>query len=93
MRGRCSRIITRGARLLCALALIALLDCPEGVFAQTTITEFPIPTGSSFPEWITTGPDGALWFTETGSGKIGRSTTAGAITEYHSPIPTPTQRG
>lgn len=34
---------------------------------------------------ITTGPDGALWFTETVAGKIGRITTAGVITEYALP--------
>jgi hypothetical protein len=31
---------------------------------------------------ITAGPDGALWFAETGSGKIGRITTGGTITEF-----------
>jgi virginiamycin B lyase len=33
-----------------------------------------------------TGPDGALWFTEQGGGKIGRITTAGVITNEY-PIP------
>jgi virginiamycin B lyase len=32
------------------------------------------------------GPDGALWFTETGRDRIGRMTTSGAITDY--PVPT-----
>ena len=45
-----------------------------------TITEFPLPTASSGPDFITAGPDGALWFTEHGASKIGRITTAGAIT-------------
>ena len=27
-------------------------------------TEFPLPTANSYPYAITTGPDGALWFTE-----------------------------
>src|SRR5262249_47436072 len=36
---------------------------------------------------ITTGPDGALWFTEANSNKIGRITTAGMITNEF-PIPT-----
>ena len=40
-----------------------------------------IPTASSF-NGITAGPDGALWFTEYGTNKIGRITTAGAITEF-----------
>ena len=39
------------------------------------------------PTDIVSGPDGALWFTETRGDKIGRITTKGQITEY--PIPTP----
>ena len=34
------------------------------------------------PFGITAGPDGAWWFTEYGSDKIGRMTTTGALTEY-----------
>jgi len=36
----------------------------------------------SSPGSITTGPDGALWFTEGGANKLGRITTAGAFTEF-----------
>jgi len=55
--------------------------------AQTvTITEYAVPTSSSGPVSITSGPDGALWFTESDGNKIGRITTAGAITEYAVPI-------
>ncbi len=50
------------------------------------ITEFPLPSANSLPSGITVGPDGNLWFTETGANKIGRITTAGVITEF--PIPT-----
>ena len=50
-----------------------------------TITEYPIPTASSQPNGITTGPDGALWFTELNTNKIGRVTTSGAFTEYTIP--------
>lgn len=51
------------------------------------ITEFPLPpTGNAVPVRIAAGPDGAMWFTESNSNKIGRITTKGAITEY--PIPT-----
>ena len=46
----------------------------------------PLPTANSNPYGITTGPDGALWFTEENGNKIGRITTAGVITEF----PTPT---
>ena len=51
------------------------------------ITEFDIPTPVGRPfAAIAVGPDGNLWFTELFGNKIGRITTAGAITEY--PIPT-----
>lgn len=51
-----------------------------------TVTEYATPN-SLFEPSITTGSDGALWFTEgvTGSGQqqgIGRITTAGTITQY-----------
>jgi virginiamycin B lyase len=64
----------------------------SGVF-----TEYLLPgisfNGTSYtgpvldePFSIVAGPDGALWFTEYGTDKIGRITTAGAFTEF--PLPT-----
>ena len=53
-----------------------------GVAGAATITEFAIPTPNSGPAGITAGPDGALWFTESSTNKIGRITTDGAITEF-----------
>jgi hypothetical protein len=50
------------------------------------VAEYPVPTPNSEPFGIAAGPDGALWFTESGADKIGRITTAGAVTEF--PIPT-----
>jgi streptogramin lyase len=47
-------------------------------------TEYPIPSGSD-PQYIASGPDGALWFTEYGTRKIGRITTSGTLTEYTQP--------
>jgi streptogramin lyase len=45
-------------------------------------TNFPLPSPSSFPNGITLGSDGALWFAETGANQIGRIATSGAITEF-----------
>src|ERR1700722_955905 len=60
-----------------------LVLCASVLFAnQSAITEYPVPTANSQPESIALGPDGALWFTETAGNKIGRITTAGAVTEY-----------
>jgi hypothetical protein len=55
------------------------------------ITEFALPNPNAQPGGITTGPGGALWFTEAScvreqssrcivGNKIGRITTAGAVT-------------
>jgi len=44
------------------------------------ITLFPLPQ-SGTPTDITTGPGGALWFTEFAGNRLGRITTAGAIDE------------
>ena len=56
------------------------------------MTDFPIvlperPSGVGAAQDITTGPDGALWFTDTGANAIGRMTLDGTATEF--PIPTP----
>ncbi len=51
------------------------------------ITEYPVPTASSSPFGIVTGPDGALWFTEATANQIGRiDPTTHVVTEY--PVPT-----
>ena len=73
------RSITR----LCAwsIGLLVLLLAPATAAA---IDEFPAPGG---PSGLTSGPDGALWFTEETGNKIGRMTTGGAVTNE---IPVPT---
>jgi virginiamycin B lyase len=60
-----------------------------------TMSEFPLPTtegnrigdplAGAVPSGITAGPDGAMWFTESGADQIGRITGDGTITEY--PLP------
>lgn len=49
---------------------------PAGV-----VTQFPIGV-SVGPESIAWGPDGNIWFTEFWTGRIGRMTPAGTITEF-----------
>src|SRR6266849_6710047 len=51
------------------------------ITTQGQITEFALSTWAH-PTGITTGPDGALWFTESNLDKIGRITTQGRITEF-----------
>jgi streptogramin lyase len=58
-----------------------------------TVTEFPIPTPNSEPLRITVGPDGNLWFGESGANKIGRITPAGVLTEFPTTAPMPDSPG
>ena len=63
-------------------------NCAYGIGridALGTIIEWDVPTAASAPEDIVLGSDGALWFSERNTSKIGRITTAGVITEY--PVP------
>jgi sugar lactone lactonase YvrE len=69
---------TRRIFRLLAILLLGLALPARG----QQITEFPTPSRLSDPVFITLGPDGALWFTESGLGKIGRITTNGVITEF-----------
>ncbi|MDB5397763.1 MAG: putative antibiotic hydrolase [Rhodospirillales bacterium] len=65
---------------LAAMALFSTV--PAGA---VSITEFPGVLAGTGPNVITLGPDGALWYTEFGSSKIGRITTAGVVTEFATP--------
>jgi streptogramin lyase len=56
-----------------------------------TITEFDLPPQSVYPNAITAGPDGNVWFTE--QGKIGRITPAGAVTTFDLATSTTEARG
>jgi virginiamycin B lyase len=81
----------RAARLLAPLiGLVAALALPASAAA---IDEFPLPTPGSCPGGMTAGPDGALWFSEEGTSRIGRMTATGAfageVTIPNSANPTP----
>jgi virginiamycin B lyase len=86
---------------LAALGLVLLTA--SGGSAAPALTEFALPNSNSNPNDITTGPDGALWFTEEGAfdmnrnplgpSKIGRITTGGAITEFATPAANSDPRG
>lgn len=56
---------------------------PAGGMTQFSLRHVPI-NGES--EDLVIGPDGNLWFPETGANAIGRITPAGAVTEF--PLPT-----
>jgi virginiamycin B lyase len=71
---------------LMALLMVLYVRATAQSGAYNKIIEYPVPTDSSYPAEITSGPDGALWFAEYDANKIGRITTSGLITEY--PVPT-----
>jgi len=50
------------------------------------LTEFPVATPGDLDD-LTAGPDGAVWFTDSGRNEIGRISTAGAITKFAVPTP------
>lgn len=58
--------------------------------SSPTVTSFTVPTRHADPEGITVGPDGALWFTESGASQVGRlfppssSDPSPAVTEFPS---------
>jgi len=70
-----------------ALAFTEYADNIGIITTSGGIGEYPIPTASSNPLYITTGPDGNLWFTEHDANQIGRMNSSGVATEF--PIPTP----
>ena len=49
--------------------------------AGVVTAEYPTLTPNTYPTQITTGADGALWFTEA-IGQVGRITGTGLVTEY-----------
>jgi streptogramin lyase len=59
----------------------------------STITEFALPPlsfGGSFGATaITGGPDGNVWFTDPVAGTVGRITPTGQVTEFSTPINSP----
>lgn len=71
-------------RFLTCLVLALLPAALTSLLAQT-ITEFPVLTPHADIHGMTVGPDGALWFNESGVQKIGRITTGGVVTEF--PVP------
>jgi streptogramin lyase len=71
IRSRASRIAAASQKIGGAVGAFAVvLGLTVADASAQAITEFPINEIISDPNGITTGPDGALWFTEYESGKI-----------------------
>src|ERR1051326_3495867 len=74
-----SRIPSAALSILCG---IFLAFAAMSAWAAGPITQFSIPTQDALPLGIGAGPDGNVWFCETGRSEIGRITPAGVITEF-----------
>lgn len=71
--------------LLASLYLIPSSILQHQAYAQSalTTTEFPLPSGYTGANNITSGPDGNLWFTDGDSpSKIGKITPSGVVTIF-----------
>jgi streptogramin lyase len=77
-----AQTIGRCATALGVALVIATLSSASAGAAAGTITEYPIPVETT-PYGIATGPDGKIWFVDsgnhTGGASIGRMATSGAI--------------
>jgi streptogramin lyase len=87
---RVRRPIVISLLLVVAMALASFL--PANAVAsspvpgpEVSMTGYDLADAQSNPQGITSGPDGALWFTEAYGNKIGRITTSGTISEYAVP--------
>lgn len=88
-RGRTSIVGLVGLILTLVGATVVVAGAPavsaapqDGVPPQAGVsTEYPLAAGD-LPRGITVGPDGALWFANSGSGSIGRVTTDGTFSTF-----------
>ncbi len=74
------------AKVGTAAAVLLFLTVTVTAVSGQVITVFETPSQPSGPFGIVSGPDGALWFTESVANKIGRISLDGRVSEF--PIPT-----
>jgi virginiamycin B lyase len=76
--GYCPIKVANGCYLVTYPSIVRMTT--GGSFTEYGVPE-PLGTGPTGPQDITTGPDGALWFTSYGpQGAVGRITTSGVMT-------------
>src|SRR5262245_52546467 len=80
-----SRQMFAKSQMICAALMLSLTLVAS---AQASVfSEFATSTDQAYPEGITAGPDGALWFAESrfGAGKIGCVTPEGVVRAHPTP--------
>jgi virginiamycin B lyase len=75
------RLLRITSLLAIAISMVATLISGAQAGPSASFTFYTDPSLSS-PSEVTTGPDGALWFTNAGNGSIGRIDTNGVISNY-----------
>jgi streptogramin lyase len=80
---RARRAIGRRTAIAALAAVGSLLAaCSLAAAASAVqITEYSLPAGAK-PDYITSGPGGDMWFTDSGTNTIGRITPSGEVTEF-----------
>ena len=80
--------------VFCFVGLVVTVGCSDplhaagsstGTTPTWTLAEFPISI-SNRANYITAGPDGNLWFTESVGNSIGRITLTGTVSEFPLPV-------
>lgn len=78
-----TRLFERHQSALIRICLAAVLYAASTLGLAQTITEFAVPTPAPTDLYsICLGPDGAIWFGEARTAKIGRIAPDGTITEF-----------
>src|ERR1700722_17693308 len=80
----------RGIRLLAAVCLVLAAVSTTALWSQTPAAASGSPgqvttfgnVGINNPDAIAAGPDGNLWFTNSGNNSIGSITTSGVVSNY-----------
>ncbi|HEX9235282.1 MAG TPA: hypothetical protein VF972_03260, partial [Actinomycetota bacterium] len=75
-------LLIMAALLTGALAPVATAGSDGPTAPSRRISYFFVGSLNPHPFWITPGPDGNLWFTDTSADAIGRITPTGAVTEF-----------
>ncbi len=83
-------LLAGGTLLTWQFVVVPQLSCSKSadVSRSGAMTEFCFPYNvQRLGDSMTAGPDGNLWFTDSRTGKIGRITPEGTITEFAVPSP------
>jgi virginiamycin B lyase len=76
-----SPILSRTIALI-ALAIVAALAAVSPASAAPKAKAYKLPADFALPNHLTTGPDGAMWITDSSLGKIWRIAKTGKIRSY-----------